>query len=85
MTTPTIQALGVTQEGASTRWRAAGDVEGIGRLAAWGTNLPTALAALQALRNGNDRDGRRYTIEVRATDEAGNEGDASTVVTVPRK
>jgi large repetitive protein len=41
--------------------------------------------ALQASRNGNDRDGRRYTIEVCATDEAGNEGDASATITVPRK
>jgi hypothetical protein len=40
---------------------------------------------LQASRNGNDRDGRHYTIEVSATDEAGNLGSASTTVTVPRK
>jgi probable HAF family extracellular repeat protein len=41
--------------------------------------------ALQASRNGNDRDGRRYTIEVSATDHAGNEGAKSATVTVPRK
>jgi hypothetical protein len=40
--------------------------------------------ALQASRRGNDRDGRRYTIEVRATDQAGNQGGASTRVTVLR-
>jgi probable HAF family extracellular repeat protein len=40
---------------------------------------------LQASRNGNDRDGRRYTIEVSATDHAGNEGAKSATVTVPRK
>jgi probable HAF family extracellular repeat protein len=40
--------------------------------------------ALQASRRGNDQDGRRYTIEVSATDHAGNEGVASATVTVPR-
>jgi hypothetical protein len=45
----------------------------------------TFTVGLQASRNGNDHDGRRYTIEVSATDEAENEGDASTIVTVPRK
>jgi hypothetical protein len=49
MTPPTIQALGVTQEGAPTRGKATGDVEGLGWLAAWGTSLPTALEARQAL------------------------------------
>jgi probable HAF family extracellular repeat protein len=39
---------------------------------------------LQASRNGNDRDGRRYTIEVSATDVAGNQDSASATVTVPR-
>ena len=38
---------------------------------------------LQASRNGNDRDGRRYTIVVSVTDNAGNVGSASTSVTVP--
>jgi hypothetical protein len=32
MTPPTIQALGVTQEGSPSRWRATGYVEGIGWL-----------------------------------------------------
>jgi probable HAF family extracellular repeat protein len=39
---------------------------------------------LQASRRGNDQDGRRYTIEISATDVAGNRGSASTTVTVPR-
>jgi len=39
--------------------------------------------ALQASRRGNDRDGRRYTITVSATDQAGNRGDALTLVIVP--
>ncbi len=49
MTPPKVQGLGVTQEGAETRWKATGDVEGIGWLEAWGTNLVTAMEALQAL------------------------------------
>jgi hypothetical protein len=49
MTPPEIQTLGVTQEGAPTRWKARGYVEGIGWLDAWGTSLITVLAALQAL------------------------------------
>jgi probable HAF family extracellular repeat protein len=40
---------------------------------------------LQASRRGTDQDGRRYTIEVSATDHAGNEGTKSATVTVPRK
>jgi hypothetical protein len=45
----------------------------------------TFTVQLPASRNGNDRDGRRYTIEVSATDHAGNEGATSATVTVPRK
>jgi probable HAF family extracellular repeat protein len=40
--------------------------------------------ALQASRRGNDQDGRRYTIVVSATDNAGNSGSESVTVTVPR-
>jgi hypothetical protein len=40
--------------------------------------------ALQASRDGDDRDGRHYVIVVSATDNAGNVGGASTTVTVPR-
>jgi glycosidase len=39
--------------------------------------------SLQASRNGNDKDGRQYTITVSAKDLAGNPGSAATVVTVP--
>jgi hypothetical protein len=39
---------------------------------------------LQASRNGNDRDGRQYTITVRAVDDEGNEGSATAIVTVPQ-
>jgi hypothetical protein len=38
---------------------------------------------LQAWRKGTDKDGRRYTVMVRAADNAGNVATASTVVTVP--
>jgi probable HAF family extracellular repeat protein len=38
---------------------------------------------LQASRRGNDRNGRQYTIEVSATDHAGNPSTESVIVTVP--
>jgi hypothetical protein len=38
---------------------------------------------LQASRNGNDRDGRQYTITVHAVDDEGNAGSATAIVTVP--
>ena len=38
---------------------------------------------LQASQNGNDKDGRQYTITVSAQDNAGNTGSAATDVTVP--
>lgn len=38
---------------------------------------------LQALRNGNDKNGRHYTITVYAADKAGNTAAATTIVTVP--
>jgi hypothetical protein len=38
---------------------------------------------LQASREGSDRDGRRYTITVSATDNAGNIGSNQTLVIVP--
>jgi Bacterial Ig-like domain len=43
----------------------------------------TLTVQLQASRRGNDQDGRHYTIEVSATDKAGNRGSASATVTVP--
>ena len=49
MSTPKIQALGITQEGSPTRWKATGYVDGIGWLEAWGTMLIDAMEALQAL------------------------------------
>jgi hypothetical protein len=49
MTPPEIQAPGITQEGAPTRWKARGYIEGIGWLEAWGTSLVAAMEALQAV------------------------------------
>ena len=49
MTPPKIQALGITQQGSPTRWKATGDVVGIGWLEAVGTSLIGAMEALQAL------------------------------------
>jgi hypothetical protein len=49
MTTPTIQALGITQQWSTTSWHASGYVEGIGWLKAWGRSLIDAMEALQAL------------------------------------
>ena len=39
--------------------------------------------SLQASRQGSDRDGRQYTVTVRAKDNAGNVGSSSAVLTVP--
>jgi hypothetical protein len=49
MNSPKIQALGITQEGSSTRWKATGYVDGVGWLEARGTTLINAMEALQAL------------------------------------
>ena len=49
MNTPKIQALGITQEGSATRWKATGYVDGVGWLEAWGKSLIDAMEALQAL------------------------------------
>jgi uncharacterized membrane protein len=40
--------------------------------------------ALQASRQGNDPDGRHYSVVVSATDIAGNQGSATATVIVPR-
>jgi hypothetical protein len=49
MNTPKIQALGITQHGSPTCWKATGDVDGVGWLEAWGTSLIEAMEMLQAL------------------------------------
>ena len=55
MNTPQIQALGITQQGSPTRWKATGDVDGMGWLEAWGTTLIAAMEALHALVRERDR------------------------------
>lgn len=47
MNPPKIRGLKIVQEGSPTRWKATGEVEGIGWLEAWGTSLVDALTALQ--------------------------------------
>jgi hypothetical protein len=49
MTPPKIQALGITQQGSPTSWKATGYVKGIGWLEAWRTDLITAMEALHVL------------------------------------
>jgi hypothetical protein len=46
---PKTQALGITQQGSPTRWKASGYVDSVGWLEAWGTSLIEALRALQVL------------------------------------
>jgi hypothetical protein len=47
MSTPKIRALGIIQDGLTMRRKAAGDVEVVGWLEAWGTMLIEAMEALQ--------------------------------------
>jgi hypothetical protein len=49
MTTPEIQALGITQDSFTMRWKARGYVDGLGWREAWGDSLVNAMEALQAL------------------------------------
>jgi hypothetical protein len=49
MTSPEIQALGITRDSFSGRWKARGYVEGLGWLEAWAGSLVAAMEALQAL------------------------------------
>ena len=41
------------------------------------------VVSLEAYRNGNDYNGRTYTVIVSATDAAGRTGTAQVVITVP--
>jgi hypothetical protein len=49
MNTPKIHGLGIMQDGSPTRWKATGEVEGVGWLEAWGSTLVEAMEALHAL------------------------------------
>jgi hypothetical protein len=60
-----------------------GSIEPRGSLTLGTNGSYTATFLLQASRKGNDNDGRLYTIAVRTFNNAGNEGSATTSVTVP--
>jgi hypothetical protein len=47
MNRPKIRALGITQDGFTKRWKATGNVEGVGWLEAWGSTFIEAMEALQ--------------------------------------
>jgi hypothetical protein len=65
MTPPPIQALGITQEGASDRWKATGYVDGLGWLEAWGSSQIEAMEALQALAAQHISDPQEGTCDER--------------------
>jgi hypothetical protein len=60
-----------------------GAVQPSGAIALGANGAFTVDVPLLAARNGNDRDGRRYTIVISARDVAGNESSFSVVVVVP--
>jgi uncharacterized repeat protein (TIGR03803 family) len=60
-----------------------GQVQPSGSVAVGSGGAYSFSISLQASRNGNDLDGRQYTVTVSAKDNAGNLGSASTMVTVP--
>jgi hypothetical protein len=60
-----------------------GEVQPSGSIALGPGGRYSFTVPLQASRLGKDLDGRQYTITVRASDNAGNAGLASAVVTVP--
>jgi hypothetical protein len=77
MTPPPIQALGITQQWPTTRWKATGYVDGIGWLEAWGTSLITALEALQALATRRVAEAAAQVKEEPAADPPLRRGDSS--------
>jgi virginiamycin B lyase len=60
-----------------------GEVQPTGAISLGDEGAYSFTVLLQASRHGNDRDGRRYTITVRAKDSAGSSESKSAVVTVP--
>src|SRR5262249_27831900 len=60
-----------------------GSVQPSGPITLGGNGSYALTIQLQASRNGDDLDGRQYTITISAQDNAGNTGSAATVVTVP--
>jgi hypothetical protein len=60
-----------------------GEVQPAGAITLGAGGTFSFTVSLRAARHGSDRDGRRYTVVVRAKDNAGNQGSSSAVVTVP--
>ena len=60
-----------------------GEVQPAGAITLGADGTFSFSVSLQAARQGSDRDGRQYTVVVLATDNAGNQGSSSAVVTVP--
>ena len=60
-----------------------GEVQPAGAITLGAGGTFSFTVSLRAARQGSDRDGRRYTVVVRAEDNAGNQGSSSAVVTVP--
>ena len=60
-----------------------GEVQPAGAITLGANGTFSFTVSLQAARQGSDRDGQRYTVVVRAKDNAGNQGSSSAVVTVP--
>jgi hypothetical protein len=60
-----------------------GEVQPAGAITLGAGGTFSITVSLRAARQGSDRDGRQYTVVVRATDNAGNQGSSSAVVTVP--
>ena len=60
-----------------------GEVQPAGAITLGADGTYSFVVSLRAARQGSDRDGRRYTVVVRAKDNAGNQGSSSAVVTVP--
>jgi uncharacterized repeat protein (TIGR01451 family) len=60
-----------------------GEIQPQGKLTVGASGTYSFALQLKAQRNGNDKDGRHYTIRVRASDRAGNPGSVTTVVTAP--
>jgi len=60
-----------------------GEVQPSGIITLGSNGTYSFLVSLRASRRGSDRDGRHYTVTVRARDNAGNAGSTSIVVIVP--
>jgi hypothetical protein len=60
-----------------------GEVQPAGAIALGAGGSYSFTVLLQASRLGSDLDGRRYTVTVRAKDNAGNRGSKTSAVTVP--